>query len=87
MGDRRNPDRQRPIMGGERKTDPPSDDWLTTRQCATRLGLTTPEFIVGEILDGRLCALVIERPGMRRIYRVKASALQTYISRYSWVHK
>lgn len=79
MQDRRDPSNQRAKPGGRRATDPA----LTTRQCADRIGVTT-EFIIGEIRDGRLRALVIQRPGVRTIYRVSPADFDAYIVRYRW---
>ena len=67
------------MIGGRRSTDP----CLTTRDCASRLGVST-EFIRGEIRDGRLKALVIERPPNRLIFRVSERELAEYVRRYQW---
>jgi hypothetical protein len=83
MAERRRHERQQPLPGGDRKDDPPMDGWLKPRDCADRLGVT-PNFIIGEIRDGRLNALVIERPGSKAIYRIRTSSLQAYITRYGW---
>jgi excisionase family DNA binding protein len=57
---------------------------LTTRQAATRLGVSTA-FVLGEIHDGRLPAIILARPGKaRRVYRVTPAALETYRRRYCW---
>jgi hypothetical protein len=58
-------------------------NYLTTAQCGGRLG-TSPDFVVGEIRDGRLAALVIERPGLRTVYRITEAALKTYMTKYRW---
>lgn len=79
MADRRNPSTQRPNEHGRRASDPTLD----TTDCARRLGVST-DFIVGEIRDGRLLAIVIERPGRRAIYRVSEEAFAAYIVRYRW---
>lgn len=79
MTDRRQPDRQAPQVSGRRETDPR----LTTTDCAERLGVTT-QFIVGEINAGRLRALVLQRGGRRRIYRVSPAALHAYIRQHRW---
>lgn len=84
VSDRRNPKKQHLVPGGERAEDPPADDdWLNTRECADRLGVSTA-FVIGEIRDGRLNALVIERPNVRTLYRVRPGALAQYIARYRW---
>jgi hypothetical protein len=44
----------------------------------------SPAFIVGEILDGRLNAIVLARPGRRRVYRVPLPALNAYVRRHRW---
>jgi hypothetical protein len=45
--DRRDPGRQRPLVGGHRATDPP----LTTRDCADWLGFST-DWVCAAIDDG-----------------------------------
>lgn len=75
--DRRNPKRQAPKVDGRRATDPQ----LSTRECAERLGVS-PDFIVGEILDGRLTAYTHERTGRRRIYRVTPADFDTYLAQH-----
>ena len=77
--DRRDPAKQVPDPLGRRATDP----YLTTRDCANRLGVTT-EFIVAEIQDGRLQALVIKRTGFKNIYRVSPQELEAYLHRNRW---
>jgi hypothetical protein len=47
----------------------------------------SPAFIVGEIHDGRLRAIVLERPGRRRVYRISPAALSAYQRRYTWTHE
>jgi hypothetical protein len=70
----------RPLIGGARATDPK----LTTRDVADRLGVST-NFVIGEIRDGRMAATVIERPGVRSIYRVSELALLDYLRRHQWM--
>jgi len=77
--DRRDPQRQQPLVDGERLSDPT----LSTRDCADYLGVST-DFVVGEIQDGRLVAKVLERPGLRKIYRVSRTELDAYVVRYGW---
>lgn len=55
--------------------------WLSTRECADRLGVTT-DFIVGEIRDGRLAARVMTRESGRPLYRIEAAAFTTYLARH-----
>lgn len=55
--------------------------WLTTRQCADRLGVST-DFIRGEIGDRRLKAHVVAREKKRTIYRVTAEDFGAYLRRY-----
>jgi len=66
-------------LDGRRATDPT----LTTGDCARRLGVST-NFIVGEIRDGRLRALVIKRGLKRAIYRVAPTDLTTYLQQHRW---
>lgn len=54
---------------------------FTTRECAEVLGVT-PAFIRGEILDGRLEAITIQRHATM-IYRVTLSAFRTYCEKYA----
>lgn len=77
--ERRNVYTQTPLVGGARYTDPR----LTTRDCANRLGVGT-NFIIGEIRDGRLDALVVERAGMKTLYRVSEAQLDSYLARHKW---
>lgn len=51
--------------GGSAASTPELPRLYTTVECAARLGVATG-FIVGEIRDGRLRALVCERPGRLR---------------------
>lgn len=82
--ERRDPHNQKPILNGERAGDPRDNQaWLSTRECADQLGVSTA-FVIGEIRDGRLTALVIERPNVRTLYRIRPSALLHYISKYRW---
>jgi excisionase family DNA binding protein len=79
VDDRRRPDHQKPDADGRRQSDPR----LTTRECADRLGVHT-SFVVGEIRDGRLEALVIERASRRAVYRISEAALRAYLTRHRW---
>jgi len=56
---------------------------LTSRAVADQLGVSQ-DFVVGEILDGRLRASVLARPGKRRIYRVSPRELEAYKRRFGW---
>lgn len=76
--DRRAPDAA-PRSDGRRATDPR----LTTRAIADKLGVGT-QFVLDEIHDGRLDALVLERPGARRVYRVTPQAFDEYLARHRW---
>jgi excisionase family DNA binding protein len=78
--ERRDPKRQTDISGGRRATDP---RLLTTRDIADYLGVST-DFVVGEIDDGRLRALVLDRPGGRRIIRVSPASLEAFMRRWRW---
>jgi hypothetical protein len=40
--------------------------------------------VVGEIIDGRLPGLVLERPSLRRVYRFTAQDLEAYVQRHRW---
>lgn len=75
-------------MGLDRKDDDElvSDDpaYLSTAQAAALLGGVSTNFVVGEIRDGRLTALVIERPGFRTIYRITDAALAEYMKKFGW---
>ncbi|HXO84683.1 MAG TPA: helix-turn-helix domain-containing protein [Gemmatimonadales bacterium] len=66
-------------VDGRRETDPR----LTTRDCAERLGVST-NFIVGEIRDGRLRALVIRRGRRRSMYRIAPADLNAYLRQHRW---
>jgi hypothetical protein len=55
--------------------------WLTTRDCAVRLGVAT-DFIVGEIRDGRLVGRVLTRTTGRTLYRVERPDFEAYIARH-----
>lgn len=65
--------------------EPSRLDWLTPRQCANRLHIPGTAFILGEIREGRLPALVLERPGHRALYLVNPKALEAYRKRYRWI--
>jgi excisionase family DNA binding protein len=60
-----------------------TDPTLKPRDCADRLGVSSG-FIIGEIRDGRLRALVIERKGFRTIYRIREEDLQAYLRAHRW---
>lgn len=77
--ERRDRQTQRPVVGGARATDPR----LTTRDVANRLGVST-NFVVEEILNGRLEALVIRREPLRTLYRVSEASLDAYLERHKW---
>ncbi len=79
MAERRRSTRQEARIDGQRATDPR----LTTRDCADRLGVS-PGFIVGEIRDGRLPALVLEREGLRTVYRIIPRDFEAYCRRFEW---
>lgn len=79
MADRRDPARQRPDPRGRRAMDPT----LTTRDVANRLGVST-DFVVAEIRDRRLEAMVLDRPGFRTVYRISEVSLRAYCVRYKW---
>lgn len=79
MPDRRVPHQQVARVDGRRDSDPT----LTTSDCARHLGVST-KFIVGEIRDGRLRALVITRPRRRCMYRVSPAALKAYLLQFRW---
>lgn len=66
-------------LDGRRETDPR----LTTTDCAKRLGVSTG-FIVGEILEGRLRALVLKRAGRRSMYRIAPADIRAYIRQHRW---
>ena len=59
----------------------PKSDWLSTALCAARIGVTTG-YVVGEIRDGRLAAMVLSRPGKRACYRVSEPAFESYLARH-----
>lgn len=79
--ERRAPDRQEPRLNGRRATDPT----MTTRQCADSIGVS-PGFVVGEIRDGRLRALVIKRPRRRSVYRVAPADWAAYVRQHWNMH-
>lgn len=79
LRDRRDQAEQKALVGGARATDPR----LTTRDVADRLGVST-NFVIGEIRDGRLDAMVVEREGLRALYRISESSLATYLQRHKW---
>lgn len=55
--------------------------WLTTRQCADRIGVST-DFIRGEIEDRRLKAHVVARDKKRLVYRVSLEDFEAYLRRH-----
>jgi excisionase family DNA binding protein len=77
--DRRSSKPVEPTLDGRRDTDPR----LTTSDCARRLGVST-QFIVGEIHEGRLRALVIRRGRLRAMYRISPADLTSYLQRHRW---
>lgn len=77
--ERREPERQEPKLDGVRASDP---RW-TTRDIAQRLGVS-PAFVVGEIRDGRLGALVIARPDHNAVYRISDEQFEAYCRRFCW---
>lgn len=78
LRERRQVDRQRSLVGGDRATDPP----LTTRDCADWMGLTT-EFIRGAIDDQQLKAEDVTING-RRVLRVHLDDFVDYLLRLGW---
>jgi hypothetical protein len=62
----------------------PDPNFLSTAQCAALLGNVGTAFVIGEIREGRLAALVIERPGLRTIYRITERQLADYMDKYRW---
>jgi len=54
---------------------------MTTADVARDLGMTS-EYVRGEILDGRLQAVWIERPGKRTVYRITPDQLAAYKARH-----
>jgi hypothetical protein len=62
----------------------PAPTWLSTAKCAAIIGVTT-DFIRGEIIDGRLRAYIIQRPGKRRLYRVRDIDFRVYLQAH-WKH-
>lgn len=54
---------------------------MTTSDCARHLGVST-SFIVGEIRDGRLRALVLQRGRRRALYRISPAAWRAYLREY-----
>ena len=91
--DRRDPARQRPIVGGTRPVDPPptgQDPPLTTRDCADWMGVTT-EYIRGAIdegirVRGELVKLEAESfdSGSRRTLRVHLDKFVEFLERIGW---
>jgi excisionase family DNA binding protein len=79
MKERRSAPRQESRVDGRRDTDPR----LTTSDCAQRLGVST-QFIVGEIREGRLRALVIQRGRRRAMYRIAPADLAAYLRQHRW---
>lgn len=82
MDERRHPKRQYQHPRGRRATDP----ILTTRDVANRLGVGT-QFVVEEIRSKRLKALVLQRPGIRALYRIAPADLDAYRARYGWTDR
>ena len=75
---RANPNRPRP--GGKRVTDPT----LSTADCARIINIDGIDtgFLVGEILEGRLAATIVRRPGKRNVYRIAPADLAAYQERH-----
>lgn len=76
--ERRQAERQRPLIGGARQTDPP----LTTRDCADWMGLST-EFIRGAIDDGALEAEDVTING-KRVLRIHLDRFVAYLRAIGW---
>jgi hypothetical protein len=84
--DRRDPSRQRPIVGGARQSDPP----LTTRACADWMGFT-PAWIRAAIDEGvlvhrRLVKLQAETLTLngRRVHRIHLDDFITFLGAIGW---
>lgn len=60
---------------------PTDSPWMTTSQCAAKIGTST-EFVRGEIRDHRLEAHVIARDGKRMIYRISVESFERYLYRF-----
>jgi hypothetical protein len=74
---------ERVLVGGRRPTDPS----LTTAACVRDINMpdvVDTNFLVGEILEGRLQATVIRRHGKKNIYRVAPVHLQEWKIRCLW---
>jgi hypothetical protein len=56
--------------------------YLTTRQCADYLGVTS-EHVRGEIVDGRLLARVRMKVRRRTVYRVELTDFRAYCQQHS----
>lgn len=54
---------------------------MTTTQVARDLHVSS-EYVRGEILAGRLSALIIDRPGKRAVYRITPEQLARYKDTY-----
>ena len=78
MPERRDPTRQVPRPNGRRA----SDHYVTTGDLEDLTGIGT-DFWIGEIHDGRLPALVIERPGKRNVYRITLANFAVWKARYA----
>jgi hypothetical protein len=76
--DRRDPSKQREVLGGARATDPP----LTTSDCAEWMGMTT-EFIRGAVDDGQLQAEDVTING-RRVIRIHLDDFIAYLKKIGW---
>lgn len=77
--ERRDVGHQAPLVDGQRASDP---RWKP-RDIADRLGVT-PGFIVAEIREGRLEAVVIERPDRNAVYRISDDQFAAYCRRFLW---
>ena len=84
--ERRNPRRQRPLVGGSRANDPP----LTTRDCADWTGMTTDwvraAIDEGVPIGGRTVRLEAESldVGRRRIHRIHLDHFITFLRAIGW---
>ena len=76
--DRRDAQRQRPLVGGTRKSDPP----LTTRDCADWMGVST-DYIRGAIDDGKLEAETVTISG-RKLHRIHLDAFRAWLQAIGW---
>jgi len=54
---------------------------LTTSDVGKRLHISG-DFVRAEILDGRLHAFVLRRPGLKRLFRVSEAQYENYLQRH-----